>query len=491
MFSQMLRKYLIGLSLANMVLISVWLKFFYKVTFYVRSIPTAKSFIALMLNELLLGLVFWAGYRLAKHSNNRFVMGIAKFILGLLVLLFLYIVAICFKDYVDTTYVTWILLLAALILTIRKQMTKTMVKLILLLSPFAAIIFMQSITGIIADLHKEKPAPVEVFAASKSDTPRVLWIIFDEMDYQLAFPERDPKIRLPQFDRLVKESFSAENAVAPSNHTLTSVPAMIDGKILSNVEIKDIDKLNITYKDSKETVLWGSRPNLFSRARALKFNTALVGDYVPYSRLIGKDLTYCFWTPFRYDFVSTTDTILEHMKAQLYGLAINPILPYMVQKSNYRDALLAAQDISADPKYGLSFIHFPIPHSPFIYNCSPWENYYFNPSGYNGNLVLADLTLGKVRRNLEQNGLWDRTTILISADHWLRDVGKTDYRVPYIIKLAHQTGPVSYKKHFNTILTHDLLLALLRKEIVTQADLVNWLDQHKVEQLKPEMIPMD
>lgn len=41
---RMLREYLIGLSLANMVLISIWLKYFYKVNFYVRALPTAKSF---------------------------------------------------------------------------------------------------------------------------------------------------------------------------------------------------------------------------------------------------------------------------------------------------------------------------------------------------------------------------------------------------------------------------------------------------------------
>jgi hypothetical protein len=485
----MLREYLIGLSLANMVLISIWLNFFYKVNFYVRAFPTAKSFLALLLNELLLGLLFWAGYRLAKRSNNRFIRGTAKFLMSLLTLLFLYIVAICFKDYVNTTYVTWILLIAALILSIRKQMTKTVVKLILLLSPFVAIIFIQSIAGIGADLHKEKPAPVKVFTAGKPGAPRVLWIIFDEMDYQLAFSKRDPKIRLPEFDRLVGQSFSAENAVAPSNHTLTSIPALIDGKILSNVAIKDIDKLSVTYKDSKETVLWGSRPNLFSRARALKFNTALVGDYVPYSRLIGKDLTYCFWTPFRYDFVSPKDTVFDNMQAQLYGLVMNPVIEYMAQKINYRDTLRAARQVVADPQYGLIFFHLPIPHFPAIYNNHFWDNYY-DPAGYNGNLILSDLTLGKLRRNLEQHGLWDQTTILITADHWLRN-GKTDYRVPFIIKLAGRTGPVSYKKPFNTILTHDLLLAFLRQEIVTQADLVNWLDHRKVEQLDPEMIPMD
>jgi hypothetical protein len=486
----MVRDYLIGLSLANMVLISVWLKYFYKVNFYVRALPTVKSFLALMLNELLLGLLFWAGYRLAKRSNNRYIMGAAKFLMSLLTLLFLYIVAICFKDHVNMTYVKWTLLIATLILSIRKQMTKTVVKLILLLAPFVAIIFIQSIAGIVADLNKGKPAPVKVFAAGKPDAPRVLWIIFDEMDYELAFPKRDPQIRLPEFDRLVRQSLSAEHAIAPSNHTLTSIPALVDGKILSHVAIKDIDKLEVTYKSSQKTVLWGSRPNLFSRARALRFNTALVGDYIPYSRLIGRDLTCCFWTPFRYDFVSQTDTIFEHMKAQLYGLAINPILPYMVQKMNYQDTLSATLKMIADPKYGLILAHLPVPHSPYIYDRSPWEDYY-SSIGYNGNLILTDLTLGKIRRNLEQHGLWEQTTLVVTADHWLRESWKTDYRVPFIVKLAHQTDPVAYPRQFNTILTHDLILALLRQKIVNRSDLLNWLDQRKVEQLQPEMIPMD
>src|SRR2546425_7901138 len=37
------------------------------------------------------------------------------------------------------------------------------------------------------------------------------------------------------------------------------------------------------------------RSNLFRRARALGYDTALIGWYHPYCRVLGSDLTRCYW----------------------------------------------------------------------------------------------------------------------------------------------------------------------------------------------------
>jgi hypothetical protein len=83
---------------------------------------------------------------------------------------------------------------------------------------------------------------------------------------------------------------------------------------------------------------------------------------------------------------------------------------------------------------------------------------------------------------MESAGNWDSTTVLLSSDHPYREAksldGKSDLRVPFLLKLAGQSEGLSYSAEFNTILTHDLLLAILKGELST-AEVVPWLDQHR------------
>jgi hypothetical protein len=51
-----------------------------------------------------------------------------------------------------------------------------------------------------------------------------------------------------------------------------------------------------------------------------------------------------------------------------------------------------------------------------------------------------------------------------------------DYRVPFILKLKRQRGNVIYNPSFNTVLSQDLLLALLRGELSAPPDMTAWLD---------------
>jgi len=71
---------------------------------------------------------------------------------------------------------------------------------------------------------------------------------------------------------------------------------------------------------------------------------------------------------------------------------------------------------------------------------------------YDGNLAYADQELGALREALEAAGLWERTTLVIAADHGEEffehgyishsaQVYEESTRVPLIVKLAGQTSP--------------------------------------------------
>jgi len=85
---------------------------------------------------------------------------------------------------------------------------------------------------------------------------------------------------------------------------------------------------------------------------------------------------------------------------------------------------------------------------------------------------------------MEAAGTWDTTTILFSADHPYRERSLLDGKpvvrgVPFLVKLAGHNQALNCPEGFSALLTHDLLLAFLRKEIPTAGELNAWIVQHK------------
>jgi arylsulfatase A-like enzyme len=107
--------------------------------------------------------------------------------------------------------------------------------------------------------------------------------------------------------------------------------------------------------------------------------------------------------------------------------------------------------------------------------------------GYVDSLALLDRSVGELRHTMENSGVWESTTVLITSDHPYREAeqldGKSDPRIPYVVKLAEQKEAVAYTPRFNTVLTADLLLAVLRGEITDPASLTAWLDRNRTRPL--------
>lgn len=207
-------------------------------------------------------------------------------------------------------------------------------------------------------------------------------------------------------------------------------------------------------------------------------NTALVGSSHPYSRVIGDKIDYCQW----YDeemIPSPTASLWYNIYNQLSFL-----VPFDETKRSQRihsDIFREARNLAVDPVYGLVFIHFPIPHAPF--RNAKWGFWNITPKGYLGNLELADQAFGQLRKGMEEQGLWENTTILITSDHQWRkanrfDGKKLDPRVPFIMKLAGEKTGTVFQPSFSTVLTKDLLLAIFQRQIQTNDDLINWLNEH-------------
>jgi hypothetical protein len=293
-------------------------------------------------------------------------------------------------------------------------------------------------------------------------------------------------VALPEFDRLRQEALSADHAYAPADRTLVSMPALISGRLLSGASRDGCD-LALTFADTGATTDWSALPSVFSQARELGVNTALVGWYHPYGRLLGGSLNYCSWYSVYQPVDSTTfgGSIQQEIASLTWPFRGRQNFIDMCQNS-LKDSL----SVVADPTYGLILLHLPPPHAPGVY--LPEKNEFTarginGPAGYFNNLALADHELGALRRAMETAGQWDKSWVILSADHSWRVSqtydGVRDYRVPFLVKPPGGGQSLTYCNEFNTILTHDLILAILRGEVTNQPATASWLDIHA----KPEL----
>lgn len=324
--------------------------------------------------------------------------------------------------------------------------------------------------------------PVRTLAAplpaKPNRAPRVVWIIFDETDWRIAFAERPASLRLPNFDALRSTSFFAENAFQAGADTIEAMPALVSGSKVRTATPAGKKTLWLKAAPGDKPVDWATEPNVFAQAHELGYNVGIVGWFLPYCRIFHSALTYCHWESMNTGVLSTQPDFRRSLWAQIRGLT--PMESRFRQVGRYQDLLSLAKESAADPQLGFMLLHLSVPHGPAAYDrerqrLTPWN---FQNDWYVDNLALADRALGEIRDAMEKAGAWDRTTVIVSSDHALRPSTAThphpDTRVPYMIKAAGQQTGSDYPPAFNARLTKDLILAVLRADLRTDADILRW-----------------
>ncbi len=335
-----------------------------------------------------------------------------------------------------------------------------------------------------------RPFQERAATAQIPGSPRVVWIIFDEMDYRLSFPERPKTLLLPAFDRLSAGAVHLTHALPPANWTGGSVPALLHGATIRELRPMGPGRAEIAYSDSAGPGPWNSSQTIFSTARQLGYNSAVVGWYLPYCRVLNDDLSVCDWTAMSNQMNSTGGQFREILLNQNRSLFETSLLSPFGQSLTIKghiDTVQAnlqhARQAVSDPRLGLVFLHFPVPHPPPVYDRFRQTMTISNSplSGYIDSLALADRILGQLREAMERCGLWEKTTVLVTADHSFRASaaldGKYDPRIPYVLKLPGESRGEQYDEVFPTVRTRSLLTAILQGELQSPGDVVHWMDQ--------------
>jgi hypothetical protein len=320
---------------------------------------------------------------------------------------------------------------------------------------------------------------------------RTALIIFDMLDYELLFDpaSKPPDVQIPEFNKLRYESVFAEKATTNSKWTLTAIPTLTTGRIVADAEPVSSDDLLLTFAGSREQKTWKQQPTIFSEARDARIATGLVGWYHPYCRIFGPMLASCEWVPYPESFedrgstpLSVERAVIEVMVDELFGLHPPLVVDSMLQINknirrkyidSYQRLLAAAAHALTDPKLNFVVVHMSVPHTPSIYNRAT-QQFSMEDGDYLDNIALADRTLGKLRHEMEHAGLWDTTNIVVTADHGFRDPETPGWKhtptpehVPLFVKMSGFHESVVDEQPFEIVRVYHLLLALLRRQVIT------------------------
>lgn len=383
-------------------------------------------------------------------------------------------------------------ILVVLVLRFQRQLATAAVTVLIIVSPLLLVNF-----GVALYLRiKHTPRPMtEINARSvarpaHANGPRVVWIVFDELQYNLVFANRPGGLKLQEFDRLRSESIFFTSAYPPSPNTITSIPALITGRLFKDALPLSVDELELVTTEG-EKVRWSAEQNVFTEAAQHNFSSGIAGWYHPYCRVIGKDVDRCSWAPHVGEPNPVQGKLTFRVAAwENLGTSLLRVpLMFRFFRNEYEEKIRADHlgvlrtiETDADQllrtKQELSFLHFPIPHGPWIgdgVNRTLIQKYL-------ANVALSDRVLGKVRATLEEQGEWDNSVVIVTADHWWRDTpgsyGANDHRIPFMIKLAGQNTVMEYQTPINTVLTRELVIRLLRAELSRTSEVMEWIDRN-------------
>jgi hypothetical protein len=532
-----IKNFLISLSLANLIFLPVWNTITENTWYYdVSEISFSPILLPLtMLLVLALGTLIYGFFILENRSKNRFITA------SLTIFCTVAFAAIILWGLFDTVtmaewrvYFSFInrgIKIALFTITLgctaiylakncyKDQLLKLYKNILFIFTPFLLLTFVQAAYTFTSIYFYRPEGPVP-YLETKENQPRIALLLFDELDIRAAFDQRNPKLKLENLDLFKNESFYASKAYAGGPSTLISIPALLTGQHLSSIKIIAHDEALLTLPKEKR-ILNKNSPSLFSHARQMGYNCAVRGFYHPYHKLFGPHLTEGDFKPaYTYSFSEGMKYLLNKIFVSYISISPDlkkylnvsrPAAPQILAAEHKNDGLNQEQahqnlmnywsDFLLNKKLNLLFLHFPYPHPPGIYDYEADRFCHSSQGSYLGNIKMVDKTLADMRQLMGEASLWDQTTIIVTADHWLRKywsmfgydykedelalVSSIDHRVPFMVKFANQKEPYIFDEAFNTVLVHDIILEMAKGTIQNPQQLAVWI------QLNKDKVPLD
>jgi hypothetical protein len=305
---------------------------------------------------------------------------------------------------------------------------------------------------------------------------RVVWVIFDELDFRLLYSTDDAaKPELPNFAKLARTAVFATNANSPASATLQSIPGLLTGIPLgrNGIKIDSAALLSLERPDGK-FVAFNAATSIFGAVASSGRSVSALGFFHPYCYLFKLDRCDSFAWPE----VGGWDAALWANVPALIATKLGHI-------DNWE--AVTGDSLRLLPQYlarndALTFIHLNIPHLPAAYADKILHlRASSNPLiEYSNNLILTDQILGEIVQDLQQRVSRNELLLVVSTDHWFRnrwyraDVPESTRPVPFIVWKVGDTKGFVLSQPLSTVHTAEMILDYLNGQLTTQTDIASW-----------------
>lgn len=164
-----------------------------------------------------------------------------------------------------------------------------------------------------------------------------------------------------------------------------------------------------------------------------------------------------------------------------------PIYGRMETRDMYLQLHADALHAMTNPAARFIFLHYGIPHSPGIYDARKRDLTVAlsgDSEGYLGNLGLVDRTIGELLAALDRSGLRERTSLILTSDHWWRSApwSRSDqgYPVPVIIQVRKGDQGIRAEEQFATTNLRTIARAILVGELDDNRKVAQAVARHAV-----------
>ena len=344
----------------------------------------------------------------------------------------------------------------------------------------------------LAGLHEYSSFDRSASQPQPRSSGRIVWILFDELSYELTLQHPPSGQSFPNFESLRAKSISFGDIEPAGYFTDRVIPSILSGQRIDRIKSTLNGKLLDFDPKQNRWAPYDPNASLFGQAYRQGWNPAASGWYNPYCRLFSQVLTTCFWTPFKTlslqslggsddKSVWANAWVLPHeYLGRLLGQRNSASITGQQKVEDYQSLTLHAASLIDNGRLHMIFLHLPVPHPPGSYNrrtrqlCACGD--------YLDNLSLADETLGQLRKEIDVSPWASETTIIISSDHswrvpyWKQNPGWTsqeervsrgqfDPRPVFLIHFANQSTGANIDASLNEIREHDIVSAMLSGEI--------------------------
>ena len=288
---------------------------------------------------------------------------------------------------------------------------------------------------------------------------------------------------MPNFARLSQLAVTAKNANSPAGATIYSIPALLTGTSMTGTGVRFDNAATLSIERQNESPLrFDEATSIFGSVRAQGGKASILGFYHPYCRLF--DVAHC------------DSFAWPRVGGWLAALEAN--LPDAVSSGDSWDSI-TQKELKLLPEYlardeDLTFIHLNFPHPPADYAD---RALHLPPSTdpsieYSHNLLFTDRVLGDIMRNLQARQTRRETLLIVSTDHWLRNLWfhanekERSRPITFFAWRVGETTAYEMAEPVSTVHTAAMILEYLRGGIDTQADIAGWWKNQTV---IPSFIP--